>query len=30
MDKPETLSAAVSGAYGVFSVTNCPFPRGLT
>lgn len=23
MDKPETLPAAVSGAYSVFSVTDC-------
>jgi hypothetical protein len=23
MDQPETLPAAVSGAYGVFSVTDC-------
>jgi hypothetical protein len=22
LDKPETLSAAIKGAYGVFSVTN--------
>lgn len=29
MNRPEILSAAVSGAYGVFSVTNCPCPRCL-